>query len=95
MESENFIAKDKYFAAVGARVARNPEDAHVDEFIKLVPGVYSALLAGHTAKLSKTKLFWLQADNTGGNFHFNNNFRSCSRNSRKFFSTLKCENLKN
>ena len=75
MESENFIAKDKYFAAVGARVARNPEDAHVDEFIKLVPGVYSTLLAGHTAKLSKTKLFWLQADNTGGNFHFNNKIR--------------------
>ena len=66
----NYIAKDKYFAAAGARVARNPEDAHVDEFIKLVPGVYPSLLAGHTAKLSKTKLFWLQSDNTGGKTDF-------------------------
>ena len=66
MESENFIPKDKYFAAVGARVARNPEDAHVDEFIKLVPSVYSSLLAENAANLSQVKMFWLQADNTGG-----------------------------
>ena len=66
MESGNFIPKDKYFAAVGARVARNPEDAHVDEFIKLVPSVYSSLLAEHAANLSQVKMFWLQADNTGG-----------------------------
>jgi len=66
----NYIAKDKYFAAAGARVARNPEDAHTDEFIKLVPGVYPSLLAGQTAKLSKTKLFWLQSDNTGGKISF-------------------------
>ena len=66
MESENNIAKDKFFAAAGSRVARNPEDAHVDEFIKLVPGVYTSLLADNTAKLSKAKLFWLQSDNTGG-----------------------------
>ena len=83
MESENFIAKDKYFAAVGARVARNPEDAHVDEFIKLVPGIYPSLVSSHTAKLSKVKLFWLQSDNTGGKFSVNNNFRFCSRISRE------------
>ena len=66
MKSENYIPKDKYFAAAGARFARNPEDAHVDEFIKLVPGAYESLLADNTAKLPNAKLFWLQADNTGG-----------------------------
>ena len=77
--------------SLGARVARNPEDAHVDEFIKLVPGVYSTLLAGHTAKMSKTKLFWLQADNTGGNYHFNNKIRFVLETLEKIFSTPKCE----
>ena len=66
MESGFSVAKDKYFAAAGARVVKNPEDAHVDEFIKLVPGVYSSLLADRAAKLSNSKIFWLQSDNTGG-----------------------------
>ena len=67
MESDRFIPKDKYFAAAGARVARNPEDAHVDEFIKLVPGVYSSLSAVEPANMmAQTKFWWLQADNTGG-----------------------------
>ena len=79
MESELSIAKDKYFAAAGARVLKNPEDAHVDEFIKLIPAVYPSLLAADTAKLSKVKMFWLQSDNTGGNNTFDNNFRRSSR----------------
>ena len=68
MESGFSVAKDKYIAAVGNRVLKDPEDSHEDEFIKLVPGVYPTLLADGAAKLSDVKFFWLQADNTGGKF---------------------------